>query len=196
MIIEAIILGIIIGLIRGGTFSRLGYINFRGSVFFLISLICYLMIVVMHIGNFEYNTNYYSIILLITYIFILIGLLVNIKMKHIIIIVIGCIMNLIVFITNNLSFPINSEKVNLLFKSEYHQLLINNNIRFYIPVEGSKLKYLANIIAINRPYLSPLILSVGDLIIALGIIILIQSTMTDKYIKSKTRLQFDKKLFK
>ena len=196
MIIEAVLLGIIIGLVRGGKISRLKYINLQGSFLFIIAIILHIGIIIMNLGVFEYNTNYYTIMLTSSYILILVGLIINIHSKYFILMISGLIINFICFASNNFRFPINSNAVKLSYGNEFYQHLINNEIKFFIPLEEAKLKFLGNTIYINMPYINDLIISIGDIVVAIGIILFIQSIMSDRFIKGKGKLKFAKGLFK
>ncbi len=196
MIIEAVLLGIIIGLVRGGKISRLKYINLKGSFLFLLAIILHIGIIIMNLGVFEYNTNYYTIMLTSSYILILVGLIINIHSRYFILIISGLAINFVCFAANNFRFPINSNAVKLTYGNEFYQHLINNEIKFFIPLEEAKLSFLGNTIYINMPFVNDLIISIGDIVIALGIILFIQSVMSDRFIKGKGKLKFAKGMFK
>ncbi len=98
MFLEALILGIIIGLVRKGKLSRLEYVNFSCKPFIYIAALLYLSIIVMNLGLFNYSSSLYSVFLLLSYIFTGLFLTANISMKFVAIPLIGLSMNLLAFI--------------------------------------------------------------------------------------------------
>ena len=61
---------------------------------------------------------------------------------------------------------------------------------------GAKLSILGKIFYLGDYYLYDVILSIGDIIIALGIVLLIQHLMTDKYLKTRDTITLSRSLFK
>jgi len=72
------------------------------------------------------------------------------------------------------------------------ELLINGKIKFFIPDIGSKLSFLGNIINIG----DLLIVSIGDIIISIGIILVVQDIIADKFIQHKSKITFSKDIFR
>lgn len=198
MILEAILLGIIIGYIRKGKISRLKYINFSAYFLIIIPIIIRIVLVIINLGLVEYSTDtdFFTILLTTSYILLVIGLIFNINLKYFFLILIGLILNTVCFLINNFRFPIKGSIVKVAYGNEIYDLLISNNIKYFVPFENAKLDYLGNFIFIHRPYFKPLILSIGDIIVAVGIVLFIQSVMSDRFIKSKGKLRFSKDIFK
>ena len=192
MFIEAIILGIIIGLVRHGKVSRLSYMNFNMSFFIYISAALYICIIVMNLGLLDYSSFLYTSFLIISYILIGIFLIFNIEIKFMFIPLIGLFTNLLCFIVNGFKFPLSSDAVSKLYGTEMYDLLINGKIKFYIPAENAVLSFLGNVIYINKYK----IISIGDIIISVGIVLIIQSIVSDKYMRNKSNITFSKKMFK
>lgn len=192
MIIEAFLIGIIIGYIRRGSLSKFKYMEFKLSFLILLAVLCHLAITVMNLGLIEFKTNYYVIALTAAYILTILVLTINLNYRYVIIIWLGSILNLISFLANGFKFAINPTHVNTVFGTEMYDLLMSGKIKFFIPLEEAKLWFLGNIIYINKPFLGSVILSIGDIIIAIGIIFFVQSIMKDKSLISRRKLEFKK----
>jgi len=192
MFIEAVILGIIIGLIRHGKVSRLSYMNFNMSFLIYISAALYICIIIMNLGLLDYSSFLYTAFLIISYILIGIFLILNIEIKFMFVPLIGLFTNLLCFIVNGFKFPLSTFAVSELYGTEMYDLLINGKIKFYIPAENAVLSFLGNVIYINKYK----VISIGDIIISIGIVLIIQSIVSDKYMRNKSKITFSKKMFK
>lgn len=195
MFIEALILGIIIGLIRHGKIYRLSYADFNMSLIIYISALFYISIIVMNLGLLDFNTFLYTIFILISYILAGIFIIANISKKYMFVPLIGLCSNLICFIANGFKFPISSEAVLKFYGNEMFELLKSGKIRFYIPVENASMTFLGNIIPINRIFSATLI-SIGDIIISIGIVLIVQEIISDKHIQNRNRITFAKNIFR
>lgn len=195
MFIEAIIIGIIIGLFRKGKINRLSLIDFNMPALAYLSVFFYISIIVMNLGLLDLDSLLYSIFLLASYMLIGSFIIANIYKKYMFIPLIGFLLNFISFIFNGFKFPISSESTLLVYGSEIYNLLVNNKIKYFIAAENSKLSFLGINYTINKLF-STTILSIGDIIISIGIMMIVQSIISDKRIKSKNRITLSKDLFK
>lgn len=192
MFLEALILGIIVGIIRRGKISRLAYIRFNARPLIYISALLYLAIVIMNLGLFNYSSSLYSIFLLLSYIFTLLFIIANISMKFMVVPLIGLVLNLLVFLANNFKFPLSSEAAIKLYGTEMNELLNSGKILFFTPAEGASLSFLGNIITIGNW----ITVSVGDIISAIGVIMVVQAIISDKFIQNRSRITFSKDIFR
>ncbi len=190
MFLEALILGIIIGFIRRGKISRLAYVHFNFKFLIYISALLYLAIIVMNLGLFDYSSDLYSIFLLMTYVLTGLFLVANISMKFMPIPLIGLGANLLAFLANDFKFPLSSEAAAKLYGTEIYELLISGKMLFFTPAETSSLSFLGNIITIGNR----IIVSAGDIIAAIGIAMVIQAIISDKFIQNRNRITFSKNL--
>lgn len=196
MIIEAIIIGIIIGTIRKGKLSRLEYLKINLSPLIILSLISYVSIIVMNLGSLDFNSSLYNVFLVLTYALIIIVLTFNLDKKFMFLPLIGVMMNFICMCVNSFKIPVKSDIILSLYGEETSNLLLANKIKFFIPAEGANLNALGKLFSISDYYLYNVILSIGDIIIFVGIILIIQELMTDKYLKTRDSITLSKSLYK
>lgn len=192
MFLEALILGIIIGLIRRGKISRLAYVNFSFKPLIYISVLLYIAIMIMNLGLFNYSSSLYSVFLLLSYIFTGLFLIANISMKFMAVPLIGLCLNVLVFLANGFKFPLSSEAAAKLYGTEMYELLISGKILFFTPAEGASLSFLGNIITIGNK----IVISAGDIITAIGVVLVVQAIISDKFIQNRSRITFSKDIFK
>lgn len=196
MIFEAIVIGIIIGTIRKGKLSRLEYLRINFSPLIILALISYVSIIVMNLGSLDFNSNLYNVFLVLTYSLIIIVLTFNLDKKFVFLPLIGVMMNFICMCVNSFKIPVKSDIILSLYGEEMNSLLLANNIKFFIPAENANLNALGKLFSIGDYYLYDVILSIGDIIIFVGIILIIQELMTDKYLKTRDSITLSKSLYK
>jgi len=192
MFFEALILGIIIGYIRKGIISRLAYVHFSGRPLIYVSALLYFGIIVMNLGLYDYNSFLYAGFLLVSLILTLLFLIANISMKFMFLPLIGLCSNLLVFLFNGFKFPLESEAVAKIYGTEIYELLNSGKILFFTPSENAALSFLGNVIPVGNLF----IVSIGDIIAAIGIILVVQAIISDKFIQNRNRITFSKNIFR
>ncbi|QSX05062.1 DUF5317 family protein [Sedimentibacter sp. zth1] len=196
MIIEAIIIGILIGFIRKGKFSRLEYLKIHLSPLIIVALFSYIAIIVMNLGLLNFNSRLYTIFLVTTYALIIIVLVFNLDKKFMFIPLIGVMLNFVCMCVNSFKIPIKSTIIQSVYGSEMSNLLLNGKVKFFIQAEGASLKGLGKIFYLGNYYFYDVMLSIGDIFIAFGIMFVVQSLMTDKFLKTRDSITLSKSLYK
>lgn len=191
MFFEALILGIIIGYVRRGKISRLSYVNFSYRPLIYISALLYSGIIVMNLGLFEYDSFLYSLFLIGSMLFAGLFLAANLSIKFMFMPLIGLVLNLFSFLINKFKFPLSPEACSQIYGAEMAELLKNGKLLFFVSSETASLQFLGNIIPIGNWF----VVSIGDIVVALGIILVVQGIMSDKFIQ-KSKITFSKNIFK
>lgn len=161
MILEAIIISVIIGFIRGGNLRGLRRVNKLTALLFILgALIQYLLVSLDQLADnnsIALIIRYSKPIQILSYILILIGLFTNIKFKSLWVAFTGYILNFLFLLSNNWTIP---------------NLIGEEAVAGRFPILGK-------IIQFHTPYPLPKAISVGDLIIAFGIFSFIQEIMLE-----------------
>lgn len=192
MFFEAMILGTVIGLIRRGRISRLTYVHFSGRPLIFISAFLYLGIIIMNLGLYDYSSFLYSGFLLASFVLTLIFLILNISMKFMFIPLGGLCLNLLVFLANGLKFPLEAEAAARIYGAEIYDLLNSGKILFFVSAENARLSFLGNVIPIGNLFMA----SIGDIIAAIGITLVVQAIVSDKFIQNRSKITFSKNIFR
>lgn len=180
LFIEAILLGIILGRFRGGKLSSLEKINFKGLYFILGLLIFdFILRFFLSTSNHQIFDNifvYYPIFSMFIYIVTIFILDLNKDIKYFRLIESGFILNLLPMILNGGKMPVSEsamisigkiEEVEIMKKGlMFGHQLINENTRF---------SFLSDIIPFN--FFIPKVISLGDIVIALGVALFISHYM-------------------
>ncbi len=177
MFVETIILGAFIGYMRKGSFDNLQFVNIRGM--FLIILAGLFQAAPLLLFRFSIFADKLKWFTPISLIILLICLFINIDQPGMRIIVIGVGMNLLVLLMNGLSMPIMFKALTIAGMSDMSMPIAMGEVINYIPfseawgISG----YLGKIIPIPKFYPFAKVLSIGDVIIMIGIIMFIAKSM-------------------
>ncbi len=178
MWLEVIILGIIIGLLRGGRLNNLEKISIKGGLFIALAII--LQLLPFFLSQFTFIKENTNLFVLAGAILSAIVVLLNIKKAGMPIVFIGIFLNLTVLFFNNYKMPINLTDVATTAKLSAMKLAIQNGeISNYILLSNVDhwSKFLGKTIILPSYYPFTSFLGVPDLLIAVGVIWTIQSEM-------------------
>ncbi len=192
MFFEALILGIIIGFVRRGKLSRLSYSNFSYRPLIYVAALFYIGIIVINLGLYDYDSFLYAGFLIGSMIFTALFLIANLSVKFMFIPLVGLALNLFSFMVNKFKFPLSPEATAQIYGTEAAELLNNGKLLFYTSSETASLSFLGNIIPVGNWF----VVSMGDIIVALGVVFIVQSIMSDKFIQTRSRITFSKDIFR
>ena len=195
MFLEGILIGILIGFIRRGSLKNIGNIEIKGKGLIIAAFIIQLSFLLLNTGLLDLDFDYYELILTGSYILILISLFLNFNIKFVPIVIIGGILNFLSYILNNWNVGLTEAASKTVFSQEIFQLLNNGNITLFklIPEESF---YKGGFIPWNRMLIFPSAVSIGDIIIFVGLILIVQNIMVDKRMMSRKNIKFSKDLFR
>lgn len=185
MFIEPSVLSIIIAKFKGGKFKNLENVEIKG--FYLIALSALLQLSLSLLKRINPQlaeniiSNYLIYIILISYILLIIVAILNIKKVYMKLFLIGILLNFLVIMANNGKMPVSLDG----FKGIYTESQLPQrefDIKHTNVNKDTKLRLLADIILIDRPYPLPKILSIGDLFIMGGVFFFFHSEMLRKKI--------------
>ncbi|MGV8146888.1 MAG: DUF5317 domain-containing protein [Alkaliphilus sp.] len=190
MILEALFFGAIVGKIRGGNFKRLAYVFFRIPYILFLSFI--LMVgtsILIFFGN-ETVINYRIYIYILVYSLLFIVLFLNLHNKAVWLILFGAIANFAAIILNQGSMPIDLLILEKLGLENMLNLIKEGEMLNYIPLQDASMytEHLAKRFALPTFYPLKHILSVGDILISLGLFFYIQETMMSRVYRRASRM--------
>lgn len=169
MIIEGIILSITIGYIRKGRLRNLETLQIKAWYLIIISLLLQTLAIRYTESLKTSNTTFY-LLHITSYIILLVPLIINHKLISMKLLTIGTILNLIPIALNQGQMPVAlPQGLNAAFDKGH--VLATTTTKAYI---------LSDIIPILKPYPLPKIISIGDIVLLLGVFLLIQHAMHKK----------------
>lgn len=185
MYIEAIIIGVLIGVARNGRLTNFFEVKFKGWALSILALILFVVPYGLKLADIPFDK-----IQIFPYIAMGICALItllNFEKFGMKIIFLGLALNMVVMGFNNYLMPVDAMKMTQLGFDSFVQSLNVNDVVNYTAVEGSHpiSVYLGKVIALPKAYPLAKVLSLGDIIITLGVIFLIQYEMLLSSLKTK-----------
>ncbi|MBU5676700.1 DUF5317 domain-containing protein [Alkaliphilus sp. MSJ-5] len=179
MIFEGLILGIIVGKLRGGNVRNLGKFMFKSSFLLVFSLILQLGTSILISIGYEKAVDNRMFIYIVAYIMLFIVLFLNLGRGSVWFILVGAIANFAAIVLNEGSMPID---IALLEKMGFENMLQSIKIGAmpnYIDINEaySFTIYLAKRFATPIWYPFKQIFSAGDIAISLGLLLFTQGIM-------------------
>lgn len=180
MLIETLLISFIVVKIRGKKIKDLAKISFKGWILIVLGfIISYLSVYLISRGNL-YLYKRLAYIQSISSLLIIMGILYKAISFDRIVLSGGLLVNLIPIAFNNGKMPVYGDALIELGLNQQFILLKNNLVVTHTLIDdASKIQFLSDIIPFK--YLFPKVLSVGDLIIAFGIFLIIQRSTRGNY---------------
>lgn len=175
----SLILGIIVGFIRGGSFDRLSKIPFKFPLLIFIALLIQISLNIA--DNFIFVSRFYAhLIMMFSYLILLSALFFNRKEFYLQIITAGVILNfLVIAINGGMPVSMKSAKLIGLNEKEFNRTIRKDFKRIAIS-EKTDLNFLGDIVPIPPPIPFSGLFSLGDIFISIGIFLFIQSHLAYK----------------
>ena len=188
MIMEAILLGLLIGFLRNGRWHHLMDIEFKG--WYLIFAGALLQIVPIAATRL---TETYSALQWAPFIgmsLIFMAVLMNWKLKGFKLLAAGALLNLLVMLVHGGKMPISIGMTQLAGLSSYAESIKAGTVINLISFEQANevLRYLGKVIPIPKPYPLAKVISIGDVLITAAIVYFIQGEMIYYHFRSKGKM--------
>ncbi len=188
MFVEAVILGLIIGNFRNGNFGNLREIKIRGGALIILSGI--IQCIPVFVGRFSVFADKLIWFTPVSILLLIICLFINIDKNGVWLIFIGTLMNFIVIIINGMKMPVLFKS--LIISGQEHLLMPikMGDVINYMPFVDAKsiTGYFGKIIPIPEMYPFAHTLSIGDIIITIGIIVFLSKSMKRRYYRKLNRM--------
>ena len=173
MFVEAIGLSLVVAVIRGGKIRRLGELKLQKAwlIFAPGGLIALLYL--SHIPGLKPISNYALPVHIVAYCMVFALIWLNRRLAGMLIIGAGALLNFAAMAFNGGQMPVSHEAARYVGMAE--QLEKGNAVRHVSDGGNTRLYYLSDIIpAPSPPFLTPGVISVGDILLSVGLFVLIQ----------------------
>jgi len=192
MVYDGIVIGLVVGLLRAG-FSNgllaLANLRIRGGIIFPILLVLQLLLFYLQSRtNFpQFDTGY---VIMFFYVVGLVLLWLNRSEKGFRTIMVGVFLNFLVMLLNGGKMPVSLEAASFL-EPEYVQMLMDGTVvSKHIMLDANTiLPFLGDIIPLSPPYPRSQAISIGDIVMNVGIFIYIQHVMLAQKAAANLRKQ-------
>ncbi|XJZ27009.1 DUF5317 domain-containing protein [Bacillota bacterium Lsc_1132] len=186
MVFDGIILSLIVGFFRKGNLKGLSSLKLKwGWIFPLLLGIEILMFIFQN--HFKILGQASGFIYMLVYIAGLLFLFINRKQTGFMLILIGVFLNFFVMVLNGGRMPVSEQAASVLDPGYFEALKGSLYAKHQVLTESTKLGFLGDIIPLTKPYPRTQVISIGDIIMNIGIFLFIQALMVqpskDKKVK-------------
>jgi uncharacterized protein YebE (UPF0316 family) len=176
MVFDGMIISVILGLLRGGSFRSFSELRLNYGWIFP-ALLAVQLIVFITQNNFSWMAAISPYIFIAVYVVGLCFLWMNRDQKGIMLIWIGVLLNFIVMIANGGRMPVSLDAAAILDPAFTTFLKEGLYAKHQILTDASVFGFLGDIIPLSHPYPREQVISIGDVIINIGIFMFIQDLM-------------------
>ena len=191
MLVESVGTSLVVGKLRGGSFSNMKDASLEKWYFFILGFLVEYTAVYMAskgVGFFKENI---LILHCLSYLLLFAGIYFNRGTLAFKIIFIGVFLNFLVIMANGGQMPVSGEAmVNIGLTDNMLDIRDGKIITHVLMNSDTAFRYLGDIFVLPKPYPRPKIFSIGDVFMALGIFIYIQEIMINKKLKKENTVQY------
>lgn len=188
MYIEAILIGLLIGMIRNGRLVNFNNSKFKGWAIAILAFVVYLVPYALKIFSIGFeNPQWFP--------FAAMGLigvvaLANFDKTGMKLFFVGTLLNMAVMAFNGFMMPIDIEKMRALGFESFVESITNGTVVNYIDsMDATKWTvFFAKIIGLPNWYPLARVISIGDIVISVGIALVIQSEMLLHSMRTKNSM--------
>lgn len=184
MVIEAVTSSVITAKIRKGKLRNIENVELRGWYLFIAGFVLEVSANLLKASSWQgvsgFLDRYFSYIHVLAYILLFVAIAMNFRKRSMVFIFAGTFMNFLVILLNGGHMPIWFEGLKIVGLVEPEATQATLDLSHSLITGTTKLKFLADIIPLPKPYPLPKILSIGDLVLAVGVFLFIQEAMLPK----------------
>jgi hypothetical protein len=188
MVLEAIVLGLIIGFFRNGRWYNLIEIEFKGWYFIFLGALLQIVPIAATKWTEQFEILQWTPVIGMGLIFI--AVLMNAKLKGFKVIAAGAFLNLVAMLLHGGKMPISIDMTQLAGLSSYAESIKSGTIINLISFDEAHtlFKWMGKIIPIPKPYPLAKVISLGDVLITFGIVYFIQGEMVYYHFRSRGKM--------
>lgn len=180
MVFDGILIALIIGLLRGGNFKGLAELKVSYGWIFPILLLIQIGVFYLQ-GKMEWLFHISGFVFILVYIIGLVFLWINRKLGlGVQLIFIGVLLNFVVIVANDGRMPVSVEAAKSLDAGYSIALEEGKYAKHTVLTEKTKLRLLGDILPLPEFYPRKQVISIGDIIMNVGIFVFIQKLMGTK----------------
>ncbi|WP_223592284.1 DUF5317 domain-containing protein [Neobacillus bataviensis] len=176
MVFDGIFLSFVIGFFRKGNLRGLAQLNLKWGWMFPLLLVIELVIFTFQ-NDYKFLGELSGYIYMAIYVLGLIFLFLNRKNPGFLLILIGVFLNFLVMVINGGRMPVSLEAASILDPSYMDALKEGLAAKHQILTQSTYLGFLGDIIPLSKPYPRTQIISIGDVVMNIGIFLFIQYLM-------------------
>ncbi|MEA3424138.1 MAG: DUF5317 family protein [Bacillota bacterium] len=183
MFVEAMILGLAISFLLGGRMDNLEYLDIKGWYLIIIGTV--LQLVSLFLAKYSFAIY----IQLTGIVFVIIVLMLNMNLRGFWLMLFGGMLNFLAVVLNGNKMPVNPIIIENNKLSSFMDMIVDGEIINYLSTSvGGWSAMLGKIMMTPQWYPFPNILSIGDIVISVGIIWFIYGETRRKNYRKKSKM--------
>jgi len=176
MFLEAVLLGLLVGGFRSGRLTNIIDMNIRGWYIILVSLI--LSLLPIFLNGLDAISSVQVTLLFISMLITMVVVVINLDKKGVWIILIGGLFNIGILLFNGLKMPVKMDGLEAAGLITLLEGITDGSIVNYIASEVSGwMTIFTKFITIPKPYPFPKIMTIGDILMSIGLFVMIMNEM-------------------
>lgn len=176
MVVDGVILSILVGFLRRGKLQGLAELRLRGALIFPIILGVQIFIYIFQ-NSQSFVASVSGYVFILVYIVGLYFLWLNRHLKGFQLIFYGVLLNFIVMALNGGRMPVSLEAAQVLDPMYAEALKSGLYAKHTALVETTRLGFLGDVIPLTSPYPKQQVISIGDVVMNVGVFLFIQHLM-------------------
>lgn len=181
MLLDIFFFSLAVALIRKGKLRRLADLPLKRTELIILGFLIQFGLVFLGQKGFSLLLKWGAYLHILSYLLLLVAMWYNRHIREMRIIGLGILINFIVILANGGQMPVSVDALLRAHLEDFLHLLSSKTYVIHtILGENTQLKFLADVIPLPPPYPRPRVLSIGDIIMAVGLFILIQRSMVQR----------------
>jgi uncharacterized membrane protein (Fun14 family) len=178
MAFDGVIFGLIVGFLRRG--SLRGFLDVRLKYGWMFPILLVVQLVMYRLQNqYDWAASMSTYMFMLVYIIGFVFLWLNRKERGFIILMIGAFLNFLVMLVNGGRMPVSLEAAQAVLDPFYAETLRSGVVygKHVALTSSTHLAFLGDIIPLTKPYYKEQVISIGDVVMGIGIFLYIQKVM-------------------
>lgn len=176
MVFDGIVISLVVGFLRKGNLKGLASLKFRWGLVFPFLLIFQIIIFSLQ-NKLAFLGEISGLLFIVVYVTGLFFLFLNRSHSGFMLIFIGVFLNFLVMVVNGGRMPVSAEAALILDPQYIEYLKEGLYAKHALLEESTRLAFLGDIIPVTDPYPRSQVISIGDVIMNIGIFLFIQYLM-------------------
>ena len=178
MLVDVFFFSLAVALIRKGKLGRLADLPLKRIELIILGFLIQFSLVFLGQRDLPLLVKWGAYLHILSYLLLLVSMWYNRHIGEMKIIGLGILINFIVILANGGQMPVSVDALVKAHLEDFLPLLGSKTYVIHtILEENTQLKFLADVIPLPPPYPRPRVLSIGDIIMAVGLFMLIQRGM-------------------
>jgi len=178
MLVDTAVASMVVGKLRGGTFSSLGEMPLKRVDCIIASFAIEAAVVALGLRGAAFVSPVAPYAFFVSYALLLYAIWANRHIRWMLLTGIGVALNFVVILANGMKMPVSADMLTAVGMAQQVTAIQSGKVLTYRLVDATtRLWQLGDVIPIGQPYPIHRVVSLGDVVMSLGVFLLIQHEM-------------------